>query len=59
MSSGVCIRLYSEDDFNSRPQFTEPEILRTNLASVILRSAFCGAEGAARSEQYRCSREVA
>lgn len=33
---GVCIRLYSEDDFEQRPEFTEPEILRTNLASVIL-----------------------
>ncbi len=35
-SPGVCIRLYSEDDFNARPEFTDPEILRTNLASVIL-----------------------
>ena len=33
---GICIRLYDEDDFNNRPEFTEPEILRTNLASVIL-----------------------
>ncbi len=33
---GVCIRLYAEEDFQSRPLFTEPEILRTNLASVIL-----------------------
>ncbi|EKE86921.1 ATP-dependent RNA helicase HrpA [Idiomarina xiamenensis] len=33
---GICIRLYSEDDFNSRPAFTDPEILRTNLAAVIL-----------------------
>ena len=33
---GVCIRLYEEDDFQRRPEFTEPEILRTNLASVIL-----------------------
>lgn len=33
---GVCIRLYSEEDFDQRPEFTEPEILRTNLASVIL-----------------------
>lgn len=33
---GVCIRLYSEDDFSQRPEFTQPEILRTNLASVIL-----------------------
>ncbi len=34
--TGICIRLYSEDDFDARPEFTEPEILRTNLASVIL-----------------------
>ncbi|UFH50881.1 ATP-dependent RNA helicase HrpA [Pseudomonas sp. KNUC1026] len=33
---GICIRLYSEDDFNARPTFTDPEILRTNLAAVIL-----------------------
>jgi ATP-dependent helicase HrpA len=38
-SDGVCIRLYSEEDFESRPEFTDPEILRTNLASVILRMA--------------------
>ncbi|WP_448565461.1 ATP-dependent RNA helicase HrpA [Thalassotalea ganghwensis] len=36
VSSGVCIRLYSEDDYNSRSEFTDPEILRTNLATVIL-----------------------
>ena len=36
VAEGVCIRLYAEDDFNLRPEFTEPEILRTNLASVIL-----------------------
>ncbi|MEQ8953911.1 MAG: ATP-dependent RNA helicase HrpA, partial [Gammaproteobacteria bacterium] len=36
VANGVCIRLYSERDFESRPQFTDPEILRTNLASVIL-----------------------
>lgn len=36
IAPGVCIRLYSEDDFQSRPEFTEPEIKRTNLASVIL-----------------------
>ncbi|MFF8309631.1 ATP-dependent RNA helicase HrpA [Streptomyces lydicus] len=35
-SDGICIRLYSEDDFLSRPEFTDAEILRTNLASVIL-----------------------
>ncbi len=36
IAEGVCIRLYSEEDFLSRPEFTEPEIKRTNLASVIL-----------------------
>lgn len=35
-SAGVCLRLYSEEDFKQRPEFTEPEILRTNLAAVIL-----------------------
>jgi len=35
-ADGICIRLYSEDDFAARSEFTEPEILRTNLASVIL-----------------------
>ncbi|NLT30230.1 MAG: ATP-dependent RNA helicase HrpA, partial [Propionibacterium sp.] len=39
VAPGVCIRLYSEDDFDARPEFTDPEILRTNLASVILRMA--------------------
>jgi ATP-dependent helicase HrpA len=38
-SDGICIRLYSEEDFESRPEFTDPEILRTSLASVILRMA--------------------
>ncbi|NQZ21719.1 MAG: ATP-dependent RNA helicase HrpA [Colwellia sp.] len=36
VSAGVCLRLYSEDDFLGRPEFTDPEILRTNLATVIL-----------------------
>ena len=36
VSEGICIRLYSEEDFNNRAEFTDPEILRTNLASVIL-----------------------
>jgi len=36
IAKGVCIRLYSEEDYNNRPEFTEPEIKRTNLASVIL-----------------------
>nr|NLI51245.1 ATP-dependent RNA helicase HrpA [Propionibacterium sp.] len=39
LGPGVCIRLYSEEDFAARPEFTEPEILRTNLASVILQMA--------------------
>jgi len=39
VSSGICVRLYSEQDFNGRPEFTEPEILRSSLASVILRMA--------------------
>lgn len=39
VSNGVCVRLYSEQDFNGRPEFTEPEILRSSLASVILRMA--------------------
>ncbi|MGW7408030.1 ATP-dependent RNA helicase HrpA [Streptomyces sp. NPDC054833] len=41
-SDGVCIRLYSEDDFNGRPEFTDAEILRTNLASVILQMTAAG-----------------
>ena len=42
IADGICIRLYSEEDFESRPEFTEPEILRTNLASVILQMAALG-----------------
>lgn len=38
-SDGICIRLYTEDDYDERPRFTDPEILRTNLASVILQMA--------------------
>jgi ATP-dependent helicase HrpA len=38
-SDGICIRLYAEDDFDARPEFTDPEILRTNLASVLLQMA--------------------
>ena len=41
-SDGICIRLYDEQDFLSRPEFTEPEILRTNLASVILQMTSLG-----------------
>ena len=42
LGPGVCIRLYAEDEFNARPDFTEPEIQRTNLASVILQMAALG-----------------
>ncbi|MFD3588860.1 ATP-dependent RNA helicase HrpA [Streptomyces sp. NPDC058683] len=41
-SDGVCIRLYDEDDFLARPEFTDAEILRTNLASVILQMTAAG-----------------
>jgi len=39
LGPGICIRLYTEADFGSRPLFTDPEILRTNLASVLLSMA--------------------
>jgi ATP-dependent helicase HrpA len=39
VADGICVRLYSEEDFESRPEFTDPEILRTSLASVILQMA--------------------
>ena len=42
VAEGICIRLYSEEDFASRPRFTEPEILRTNLAAVILQMKSLG-----------------
>lgn len=42
VADGICIRLYSEEDFDSRPEFTEPEILRTNLASVVLQMTALG-----------------
>ncbi|MER6752811.1 ATP-dependent RNA helicase HrpA [Micromonospora echinofusca] len=41
-SDGICVRLYDEQDFLSRPEFTDPEILRTNLASVILQMTSIG-----------------
>ncbi|GHE11208.1 ATP-dependent RNA helicase HrpA [Klenkia taihuensis] len=41
-SDGIAIRLYSEEDFESRPEFTDPEILRTSLASVLLQMASLG-----------------
>ncbi len=42
VAEGICIRLYSEEDFLARPEFTDPEILRTNLASVILQMTALG-----------------
>jgi ATP-dependent helicase HrpA len=39
VAPGICIRLYDEDDFAARPEFTDPEIVRTNLAAVILQMA--------------------
>jgi ATP-dependent helicase HrpA len=42
VEAGICIRLYSEQDFSSRPEFTDPEILRTNLAAVILQMTAIG-----------------
>ncbi|MFF3326015.1 ATP-dependent RNA helicase HrpA [Streptomyces sp. NPDC002889] len=41
-SDGICIRLYSQEDFDARPEFTDPEILRTSLASVILQMTAAG-----------------
>ena len=41
-SAGIAIRLYSEEDFDKRPEFTDPEILRTNLASVVLQMLSLG-----------------
>ncbi|GGD05656.1 ATP-dependent RNA helicase HrpA [Nocardioides daphniae] len=48
VSEGVAIRLYSEEDFEGRPEFTDPEILRTNLASVILQMTSLGLGDIAR-----------
>ncbi|MHB1923090.1 MAG: ATP-dependent RNA helicase HrpA, partial [Acidimicrobiales bacterium] len=42
LGPGICVRLYSEEDFEARPAFTDPEILRTNLAAVILQMAAIG-----------------
>jgi ATP-dependent helicase HrpA len=39
LSEGICVRLYDEEDFNARPQYTEPELLRSSLADVILKMA--------------------
>ena len=42
VASGICVRLYAEDEFNSRPAFTDPEVLRSSLANVILRMKSLG-----------------
>ncbi|MEN8705095.1 MAG: ATP-dependent RNA helicase HrpA [Nocardioides marinisabuli] len=42
VAAGIAVRLYSEEDFEARPEFTDPEILRTNLASVILQMTSLG-----------------
>src|SRR5688572_1440542 len=44
VANGVCIRLYSEEDFERRPAYTDPELLRSSLASVILRAKSLGLE---------------
>ena len=48
VEAGIAVRLYSEEDFVSRPEFTDPEILRTNLASVILQMTALGLGDVAR-----------
>ena len=48
VAPGICVRLFSEEDFDSRPEFTDPEILRTNLASVILQMTAIGLGDVAR-----------
>jgi ATP-dependent RNA helicase HrpA len=48
VAPGICIRLYAEDDYEARPEYTDPEILRTNLASVILQMTALGLGDVAR-----------
>ncbi len=48
VAAGICIRLYAEEDFTARPEYTDPEILRTNLASVILQMTALGLGDVAR-----------
>ncbi len=48
VAPGICIRLFSEEDYESRPEYTDPEILRTNLASVILQMTAIGLGDVAR-----------
>ena len=49
IGAGLCVRLYSQEDFESRPEFTEPEVLRTNLAALLLRLA---ADGLGEAEAF-------
>ncbi len=49
LAAGLCMRLYSEEDFEQRPAFTEPEVLRTNLAALLLRLA---ADGLGQAEDF-------
>ncbi len=48
VAAGIAVRLYAEEDFEARPEFTDPEILRTNLASVILQMTSLGLGDIAR-----------
>jgi ATP-dependent helicase HrpA len=49
LAAGLCMRLYSQEDFEQRPEFTEPEVLRTNLAALLLRLA---ADGLGQAEDF-------
>ena len=49
IGAGLCVRLYSQEEFESRPEFTEPEVLRTNLAALLLRLA---ADGLGEAETF-------
>lgn len=49
LAPGLCVRLYSQEDFEQRPAFTEPEVLRTNLAALLLRLA---ADGLGQAEDF-------
>ena len=71
IGAGLCVRLYSQEDFEARPAFTEPEVLRTNLAALLLRLAADGLgeaetfpfidppESRALSDGYRLLQELA
>ena len=52
---GLCLRLYSQEDFEARPSFTEPEVLRTNLAALLLRLA---ADGLGEAEDFPVHRSA-